>query len=613
MPRRLTILAVVLTVLAGAPGTEPALGAGKLRLPPAESPMPERWLPLDEHGWTVVEPAADSRLIYVSSSEGDDESGRVYSPGDDAVGQDPTQPSGRVMPFRSVRAAMEKARYSMPDWVLLKRGDTWRDVRIQARGGRSQSEPAVICAYGTASSRPVIRGRHGRVSLGSPKDGVQNAVVKDLELYCSFLDPSASDYGVDTAEEVTRQMGRMRIRAFSGSRKPTVNVLVENCRIRFGAFDVRGWNDRMTNVVLRRNVVLDKYPPAGHTMGMWGAYASVLLEECIFDHNGWLLQRVPENEGKPGRANPLSHNTYCTGMFSTIFRNNTFLRAASIGNKFTANYGPGSVRDLVVDNNLYVDGEIGVSMGGNKLAPLRWVDCRISNNVMLDVGRSRPTGRRLAWYVGARDWDGGAITRNLFLHQPREEIRNVRGILLSAGQGDEDNPVSMRDVLVRGNVFHGLRNARAAIMIGGPRRMRGVSITENLFQFPGLPSSLIVTGALADGLSFHRNVYHSGAEPEQWFRVGDRSLSFDQWVRESGEQGARHEEVSFPDSGRCIETYMQSLGMEPSIDAFIAAAREQSRRNWKPEFTAQAVNDWIRAGFGMGDSPQTAGPSPQMP
>jgi hypothetical protein len=37
----------------------------------------------------------------------------------------------------------------------------------------------------------------------------------------------------------------------------------------------------------------------------------------------------------------------------------------------------------------------------------------------------------------------------------------------------------------------------------------------------------------------------------------------------------------------------------PTFEAFLAAAREQSRSNWRPELTAAAVNDYIREGFGV--------------
>ena len=61
--------------------------AGEDTVPlPQNRPMPERWLPVDEDGWTVVGPAADSRLFYVSASDGDDQTAGVYAPGDSSIG-----------------------------------------------------------------------------------------------------------------------------------------------------------------------------------------------------------------------------------------------------------------------------------------------------------------------------------------------------------------------------------------------------------------------------------------------------------------------------------------------------------------------------------------------
>lgn len=57
--------------------------------------------------------------------------------------------------------------------------------------------------------------------------------------------------------------------------------------------------------------------------------------------------------------------------------------------------------------------------------------------------------------------------------------------------------------------------------------------------------------------------------------------------------------MDFPDPERGIEAYMKHLGYEPTLEAFYRECRKQSRRNWRPEFTAPVVNDWIREGFGM--------------
>ena len=50
---------------------------------------PSRWLPVDQEGWTILRPTEGTRLIYVSSSAGDDDAARFYSPDDPAVGLNP--------------------------------------------------------------------------------------------------------------------------------------------------------------------------------------------------------------------------------------------------------------------------------------------------------------------------------------------------------------------------------------------------------------------------------------------------------------------------------------------------------------------------------------------
>mgnify|MGYP001085805639 CR=1 FL=1 len=72
----------------------------------------------------------------------------------------------------------------------------------------------------------------------------------------------------------------------------------------------------------------------------------------------------PENEGRPGTAIPLSHNTYCTGLYSTVFRGNLFLhqRSEDVSNVYAISLGfhtfgeyKGTgvhVRNVVIENNI---------------------------------------------------------------------------------------------------------------------------------------------------------------------------------------------------------------------------------------------------------------------
>jgi NTE family protein len=63
-----------------------------------------------------------------------------------------------------------------------------------------------------------------------------------------------------------------------------------------------------------------------------------------------------------------------------------------------------------MDDNLYVEGEIGIGAGGNEPGPLRFKDVKITNNVFMHIGRDRPTNRDLGWYIEILDWDGGLVS-----------------------------------------------------------------------------------------------------------------------------------------------------------------------------------------------------------
>ena len=70
-----------------------------------------------------------------------------------------------------------------------------------------------------------------------------------------------------------------------------------------------------------------------------------------------------------------------------------------------------------------------------------------------------------------------------------------------------------------------------------------------------------------------------------------------EWLAATGETQATAAQVQFVDPERTIETYMQSLGEPASYEAFIEQAAAQSKLNWRDEYSAAAVNTYIRAGF----------------
>jgi hypothetical protein len=599
---------------------------------------PQNFRPADADGWSTFRVTPGTRILYVAA-EGDDMTAEVYEPDSVAVGPDPLHPADDVKAFRDINAALKKQRPGMPDWILLKRGDAWQGpiTEQDVPPGKSAEEPRLIGAYGPLSSpRPQITGKGAGFRLGGPHRGTQHVAIVSIEFYNSWKDPEHPDWQVDI-ERINGKEGheyekQVRGKYPSGIHwgnadtrgKPMENVLVEDCYLRFCPISGTNFGADMKNFVVRRNVVVDHYPLRGHTMGFWNSRGSLLLEENIVDHCGWYHQRG--REPAIGWANPLSHNLYYSKCWNTALIGNLWLRSASIGNKFRADY-PRSIGNLLLENNLFVDGELGPGISGNYPGPYRNVDVNLVNNVLTDIGRSRPTNRHLAWYFPLADWDGGNIANNLLIHQRHPDITNAYGIQLQASKRQRDKQTGepivegrgslrgkTRNVRIFKNVVHGIQmdghhNAALKLLGNSEGGFENIRIYDNEFQCQIYPNTLAIVEHL-EGLTFERNTWFTIAQAKP-FRVGagenQREVSFEQWVAASGEKDAKFQKIDYPDSGRSIENYMRKLGYrgtdEELYARFFAEARKMRRGAWRTEFTTREINEYFRAGFGMGRLP----------
>src|SRR6516164_3717349 len=110
-------------------------------------------LPLDANGWTIFTPSSDTRIIYVSDSTGNDSTGVI---GDS------------THPYKTLAQGMSLLRNGYPDWLLLKKGDTWTNQALSNINvsGRSATEPMLFSSYGTGA-QPLIQ-----VSAALTNEGV---------------------------------------------------------------------------------------------------------------------------------------------------------------------------------------------------------------------------------------------------------------------------------------------------------------------------------------------------------------------------------------------------------------------------------------------------------
>ncbi|MBK1878491.1 Ig-like domain-containing protein [Pelagicoccus mobilis] len=293
---------------------------------------------VDSYGWTQITPSADSLIVYVSNSEGDD-------------ANDGLSPS---TPKKTILAADALIRDGYPDHLLLKRGDVFpveTSVLLgRWKNGRSADEPLVMSYYGASGERPVVKILKKFIDWNGQARDYQAFV--GLDIYKSNSDPFSPDYTNSNCEEVLRFVG-------GGA-----DLLIEDCKIRFGMTTVISYGGNLvTDVRIRRNIILDAWVNntsnshdkiQGLFMG-GDVDGSYLVEENFFDHNGW-------SEDVPGAgANKYNHNVYinCDIVEGGIIRGNISARGAAHG--IQARSGG------LVDRNLFIQNAVALNVGGHCL------------------------------------------------------------------------------------------------------------------------------------------------------------------------------------------------------------------------------------------------------
>jgi hypothetical protein len=272
--------------------------------PPIPPPGPD--LPTTTEGFTDLEPSEDSRVIYVSSSEGDDSN--------DGLSEE--------TPLKSVDAGLNTLRDGFPDWVLFKRGDTWDEGfgGWTHGGGRSPTERMVIGAYGEGE-RPRFEFRGTGISKHGGVDGPpesNNLAFVSLHFNATQHDVTQGNTGGST--------GPMCINWL----RPSVDVLWEDMRFQWCGVIVQA---ELPGTVARwrffRSQFLDSYASVEeHSSGIFlNGVTTFSIEESMFDICGWYPSVA---EAEPTIFN---HCIYWQKQSPTdgLVRGNIIMRGASHG------------------------------------------------------------------------------------------------------------------------------------------------------------------------------------------------------------------------------------------------------------------------------------------
>jgi hypothetical protein len=535
----------------------------------------------DSNGWTVFTPtpvtsgdcaigtANGTCVIYVSNG-GDDSTCVLANVGDTSH------------PCATITKGIALLRFSLPDWLLLRKGDSWVGGYFFNSSGFSASAPMVISSYDPANPsvpNPSTGGARPRLIVpttgsnsSTPGIEITGNVGGDflafvgLEFYASDRDPNNSTVSpVFNAATIDSNL-----QGFTTA--DTFNwFLIEDCKFSFFNGDVlitpnsNPGTPVAGTFTFNRNLVLDAYGIVTGTNAesggmMIGRVTTPIFTENVFDHNGW-------NESLASTCcTVFTHNLYGEGFNPSADEGGTSDPATlSIFKPFQGNIvardgGSGSQfrSGGTIDNNLFLLNPVAHNMG----APTAAGPNLITNNVYLEalVNSAVPIGG------GPQTGGTGCI-------------------------GNLDN-YCVGTITISDNVVANARSVGSGIAVG--TGFVGTIVKNNIIfnwgpngtevqNFSG--GSIIDTGNTKDALGANSGGLNEPfSNPYQLNPVGNSS--------NTGTNG--------------VDGYYAHIGNPggfPSTSiGFLSAVRQQSKANWNPALMASAVNDYVRKGFSAATS-----------
>jgi len=543
--------------------------------------------------WTEFTASADTAIIYVSSSDGDD--------GNDCLTEQ--------NPCATLLHAESLLRDGFPDWMLLKRGDVWTQPLSDGwsfswtKSGRDADEPLLISTYGAAAARPLIKAGEEHGFHRHRDSDLHDLALVGIYFEAHTKNPHSADYVGPQAREF--QSG---FRWTGGGEVD--RILIEDCR-----FDYFGSNFAMhpsgdapmfRDVSIRGNVFYSAWTGSSSDYSQ-GIYADrvdgLLIEGNVLDRNGGLVGFTDDPEGTiPGGLSAedvtvtwYNHQAYVqSGNRNVVVRNNIFANGDGVQLR------PGGV----AEDNLFTRTINALSIGPATTPVAGGVTGSIRANVFVEgtdfaPASATPGVRGNGIHIANIDPARGVLVEDNHFLRDMSADRYGSAVQVAGADCGSGNayPCAVDSVTIRGNVVFNWRGGfRFSGALGS--EITGIVVEDNLLQNPDDDAARLLSlnsGYAAADFSFSGNSYHRGGNAS-WFDVNG-GLDFAGWTSLSGETGAQALQVSFPESSRSLATYNQMQGGAASHQDFMARARQQQKRSWDPAYEARSVNAYLRGGF----------------
>ncbi len=622
------------------------------------------------------------RIVYFDPASGDngsadvywwdgkriiDSTGRAANPGNGRFyGTDPLLPDEKaIRPFRHGVGMRRNAEADprlrtndrdcspvaggYPDWFLYRRGrvhDTFDSALI---GGRSESAPMVVAAYGPPEDgRAVIAPAVGkRVSFRNKERTVCNPMSGGTKgadkawwhMVYSGLDIRAPWTG----------LGAHVADSYSGG---PVTAYAEDCRWFGGNGGRLVYLPRKT--MLHRCVVAFCWREKGHNQGYFNSSfrASVTFKEVIFYRNGY-------------KTDPLTHADPRRDIFSrNIYQGGGALMGHRYLGIISADGGSGGPQMRLggeIERSLIIEGYWYNSTNSNKLVN-PWLissgqsgrSALVRNNVQLVFDYPSPndpdTAERKSSRAAQPGWgyalssasfgalvEGNIISRALLIDDlGAAEGKGGHGIALSTSPETYENgrSYSQRNNTIRNNIVY--RMGSGLQLQGDWSEARGIVVENNVFTADRAVNNRTEGIDGKETLTVRNNRFYvnKGSAEGSAFASGNKV---------AGYESAQATE-NWPDPNRTLKRYVtEVLGLtllewtdDPRLDpkareeriksgeaydptgmkTFMAVATNMRRGGtasvplkgkpswsadyrWDRRLTGPAVVDWLRAGFGL--------------
>lgn len=535
---------------------------------------------LDPNGWTVVTPGPGARVIYCSSSTGNDAN----------TGLSP------AIPVQTLAHAISLLRNDSGDQLLLKRGDVWHsDLGVWRKSGKSADQPMVIGAYGTGDRPELMTGTEsGFDAISSINSEIDNVDIIGIHFYSDGRDPTSPDFtgpvnatGIDVLTK-------------------TSNFLVEDCQIEgyFDDINVQAFFGPVANVQIRRNVIDDAYATTSNSEGLYAyGVTNLVIEGNVFDHNGY------NNLVPGGQATWYNHDCYlAANNVNCTVRDNIFAEASGYGLQARAG---GDIED-----NLFIDDPVGMTFGlvnGASVDPGGATGV-VNGNVFIGGANIGTIQGGSGLQIGnTRPGYPTVVSNNIFTNSvPKAPA----AITLTYGINDSNpqDAAGINDLDVEDNIVDNWNNGvfiDSGFQPGGTglRALNDVQIRNNFFQ--NIAGAVVTQSQAIDKAQeqWSGNVYPATSSAVV---MNQKPLSMTQW-RASGESGAQTESIEYTDPAAAIELYNTAVGGLPSVSDFLAQARLQSSQNWRPAYDAQSIIAYFQQAFAQVGAPSRSWVAPTPP